>query len=378
MRRLLPALLTTALLPGSAMAESFWPDHAGFTLRPRINFSVRPAPQLPFAQRPARIYAIEWTPLSAQPADLHLTLQRRRQRVAALIAGRTDYQPRSSVRMVDVRMDMPQVDDRLSATIGWQAAKFSNKAANATSPYSRDDLRVRDDFVPSAHLAFAATPRLALTADYRETVRAYADTGTIGALGLDQPSFRALRNALRPERDSRTRIGLRWAATSALRLDAGAYGGHVRDRLAFVERGYLPANLGSAQLTGMALEARHSVTPTLYWGLRYDRARIDPDQGVGLTEERLAVQGEWRHGPWRCAMQAARTSGSAWGQGAERLRVEGGIDYMPADPRAPRIGLHLSDPDRLMTGRLADQPLSGPVRAVDQARALMLSAALRW
>ena len=77
-------------------------------------------------------------------------------------------------------------------------------------------------------------------------------------------------------------------------------------------------------------------------------------------------------------MQAARTSGSAWGQGAERLRVEGGIDYMPAGPRAPRIGLHLSDPDRLMTGRLADQPLSGPVRAVDQARALMLSAALRW
>lgn len=142
MRRLLPALLTTALLPGSAMADSFWPDHAGFALRPRINFSVRPAPQLPFAQRPARIYAIEWTPLSAQPADLHLTLQRRRQRVAALIAGRTDYQPRSSVRMVDVRMDMPQVDDRLSATIGWQAAKFSNKAVNATSPYSRDDLRI--------------------------------------------------------------------------------------------------------------------------------------------------------------------------------------------------------------------------------------------
>jgi hypothetical protein len=316
--------------------------------------------------------------LPAQPADLHLMLQRRRQRVAALTATRADYQPRSSVRLVDVRMDLPQVDDRLSATIGWQAAKFSNKAVNATSPYSRDELRVRDDFVPSAHLAFTATSRLALTADYRETVRGYADIGTIGAMGLDQPSYRALRHALRPERDSRTRIGLRWAATPALRLDVAAYGGQVRDRLAFIDGGYLPHNLGSAQLTGTALEVRHSLTPTLHWGLRYDRARIDPDWGVALGETRLAVQGEWHHGPWRCGMSAARTSVSAWGQGADRLRVEGGIDYLPNDPRAPRIGLHLSDPDRLMSGRLADQPVSGPVRAVDQARALMLSAAVRW
>lgn len=378
MRRSLPVLLAIAMLPGPALAESFWPDHSGFVLRPRISFAVRPAPALPFARRPARIYAIEWMPLPAQPADLHLTLQRRRQRFAALVTPRADDQPRSSVRLVDVQMDLPQVDDRLSATIGWQAAKFSNKAVNVTSAYSRDDLRVRDDFVPSAHLAFAATSRLALTADYRETVRAYADIGTIGAMGLDQPSYRALRTLLRPERDSRTRIGLRWTATSAWRLDVAAYDGQVRDRMTFVAGGYLPHNLDSARLYGVALEARHRLSPTLGWGLRYDRARIDPDQGAARTEDRLALQGEWRHGPWRCAMTAARTSGSAWGQGDERLRVEGGIDYAPADPRALRIGLHLSDPDRLIGGRLADRPLSGPIRAVDQARAMMLSAALRW
>lgn len=378
MRPILSALLAATTLPAPAMAESFWPDHAGFTLRPHISFSIRPAPLLPFSQRPARIYAIEWTPLPAQPADLHLTLQRRRQRAAALVAARADHQPRSSVRLVDVQMDMPQVDDRLSATLGWQAAKFSNKAVNATSPYSRDDLRVRDDFVPSAHLAFAATPRLALTADYRETVRGYADIGTIGALGLDQPSYRAMREALRPERDSRTRIGLRWAPISALQLDVAAYDGQVRNRLTFVEGGYMPRNLGGAQVQGVALEARHSLSSTLHWGLRYDRARIAPDLGGALVEARLAVQGEWRHGAWRCAMSAAHTSGSAWGQGAERLRVEGGVDYLPVNPRAPRIGLHLTDPDRLMSVRLADQPASGPIRAVDQARALMLSAALRW
>ena len=377
--RFLPcALLATMLLPTPAMAQSVWPDHAGFALRPRINFSVRPAPLLPFAQRPARIYAIELVPLPAQPADLHLTLQRRRQRVAALMAARADHQPRSSLRLVDIQMDLPQMDERLSAMVGWQAAKFSNKAVNATSPYSRDDLRVRDDFVPSAHLGFAATPRLALTADYRETVRGYADIGTIGAMGLDQPAYRALRQSLRPERDSRTRIGLRWAAMPALQLDVAAYDGQVRDRLAFVEGGYRPHNLGSAHMQGVALEARHSLSPRLRWGLRYDRARIDPDRGAALTEERLAVQGEWRHGPWRCAMSAARTSMSAWGQGANRMRMEGGIDYVPADPRSPRIGLHLTDPDRLMSGRLADQPQSGPIRAADQARALMLSAALRW
>jgi hypothetical protein len=140
----------------------------------------------------------------------------------------------------------------------------------------------------------------------------------------------------------------------------------------------MPRNLGSAKVQGVMLEGRHSLSPTLRWGLRYDRARIGADRGGMLTEERLAVQGEWRHGSWRCAMSAARTSGSAWGQGAERLRVEGGIDYLPVDPRAPRIGLHLADPDRLMSSRLADQPTSGPIRAADQARALMLNAALRW
>lgn len=370
---ILACTLAVAGLPGAAMAETIWPDHGHFALKPRVSIAVHPAPLLPPSQRPARIYAIELTTAPAEPADLHLALQRRRQRFAALGAARTGIEPRSSARMVDLLFDLPSIDDRLSANLGWQAVKFSSKAVNVTSPYSRDDLRVRDDFLPSAQLAFAATPRLTMRADYRETVRAYGDIGRIGALGLDMPTFRALRNDLRPERDSRTRVALSWM-TPTLRLELAAYDGQVRDRLAFASQAYLPRNLGSTQLRGMALEAGHSLSRNLLWKLRYDRAQLDN----GIAEQRLALGGSWHSGPWRGRVTAARTSGSAWGQGRRAVRVEAGIDYVPADPRAPRIGLHLTDPDRLMSGRLADQPLSGPIRAADQARALMLDAALRW
>lgn len=54
------------------------------------------------------------------------------------------------------------------------------------------------------------------------------------------------------------------------------------------------------------------------------------------------------------------------------------VDYVPAGARMLRFGLHLTDPDQLVGARLAHQAQSGPVRAVDRSRALMLAAALRW
>ncbi|MBZ9647281.1 TonB-dependent receptor [Sphingobium sp. 3R8] len=384
----LALLLASLATPAAAdsLAEPFWPDHARFALKPRLILRVQPAPPAP-PQRQARIYAIELAPSPADPADLRLALQRRRQRFGGLPLVRAaqspgaDMQPRSSVMLADARVDLPSEmlpwGDRLSATLGWQAVKISNRAVNATSPYTRDDLRARDGFLPSARLALAATSRLDLRADYRETIRAYADSGTIGALGLDQPGFRALRAALRPERDSLSRIGLRWAAVPALRLAIDAYDGQVRNRLSFVDHGYLPRTMGSAQAHGVAIEAVHSLSPTLQWRLRYDLARMDVEHGERRTETRLAVRGEWRRGPWRGALSAARTSAPFWAEPGHRLRIEGGIDYMPDDLFGVRLGLHLADPDRLAVTRLADQPQSGPVRAADQARALMFTAALR-
>jgi len=382
---LLALLLASVTTP--AAAEPFWPDHGRFALKPRFILWVQPAPLAP-PQRQARIYAIELARSPADPADLRLALQRRRQRFGGLPLVRAaqlpgaDVQPRSSVMMADTRFDLPStvspLGDRLSATLGWQAVKISNRAVNATSPSTRDDLRVRDGFLPSARLALAATPRLDLRADYRETIRAYADSGTIGALGLDQPTYRALRSALRPERDSRSRIGLRWAAAPALRLGIDAYAAQVRNRLSFIDHGYLPQTMGSAQARGVAIEAVHSLSPTLQWRLRYDRARMDLEDGGRRTETRLAVQGQWQRGPWRGALSAALTSAPFWAEPGHKLRIEGGIDYMADDLTGVRLGLHLTDPDRLAATRLADQPQSGPVRAADQARALMLTAALRW
>lgn len=367
-----------AVLPAMAQADVFRPDAEDFVLRPRLAFAIRPAPAIASAQRPARIYAIDFAPSPADPADLHLAIQRRRQRFAPPGTLRTDTQPRSSLRIADMTFDLPQVEEGLSATIGWHAVKLSNKAVNATSPYSRDDLRVRDDFLPSARMRFAATSRLVLSADYRESIRAYGDSGRIGALGLDQQGFRALRLTLRPERNSRARIGLRWVANDGLGLEAAAYDGRVRDRLAFADDGLLPHNLGSARLRGVMMEATQRLSPALDLRLRYDRARANLEDGGARTETRLAARGEWRNGPWRAGLTLARSGADMWRQQGAALRMECGFDYAPVDGRALRIGLHLTDPDRLTGERLSGPLSSGQMRAVDQARALMLNAALKW
>lgn len=379
--------LCLAPLASEASAEPFWPDHARFALKPRLHMAIRPAPLAP-PQRQARIYAIELARSPSDPPDLRVALQRRRQHFAPLRAAGpvllpgADIQPRSSVMLADAQFDLPTrgllPDDRLTATLGWQGAKFSKRAVNATSPFTRDDLRVRDGFLPSARLALAATSRLDLAVDYRETIQAYADSGTIGALGLDLPSYRALRGTLRPERDRRSRIGLRWAAGPDLQLAIDGYDGQVRDRLSFIDKSYLPQNRGSAQVRGVAVEATHSLSPALRWRLRYDRASFQTDRGVQRREERVALQGLWIRGPWHCALSAARASSPFWAEPGDRLRVEGSIDYVPAAARAMRLGLHLTDPDRLSATRLSGQPLSAPARAADQARTLMLSASLRW
>jgi hypothetical protein len=382
---------TSALLLASiatpAAAEPLWPDHDHFVLKPRISFAIR-TPHTAPPQRQARIYAIELAPSPAGPPDIRLALQRRRQRFGTLRAARavqmpgTDVQPRSSLTLVDAQFDLPDrlmpLGDALTATLGWQAVKISNRAMNVTSAYSRDDLRIRDGFLPTARLALAATDRLDLSADYRETVQAYGDIGTNGALGMDALAFRAFRLGLRPERDGRSRIALRWRAAPGLHLMAHAYSATVHDRLAFDDDAYLPGDAGSAHLRGIRLEASHALSPQLHWSMRYDRARIATDGGLRRIEDRLAVQGQWRRGPWRSAVTLARASTPYWTAAGHRFRVEGGIDYVSPTSSALRIGLHLTDPDRLTAVRLAGQPQSGTVRVVDQARAVMLAAALRW
>ncbi|MEK7343087.1 MAG: TonB-dependent receptor [Pseudomonadota bacterium] len=385
-RHYLVALMLAAAAE-QAMAQLSTADHGGFALKPRLAFSMRAVPAEP-RQRPARIYAIDLSPIPAEPAAMRMAVERRRQLYAGVRAMRseglgaparngTDIAPRTSLTMIDARFDLPlgrlAADDRLSATLGWQGAKISNRSANATSQLTRDNLRAKDWFLPVAQMRFGVMPRLALSADYREAMWAYGDSGAIGAMGLDREGFRTLRNALRPERDRRARLGLDWAAGPGVAVRVAAYAARIEDRMGFARGSYAPLNLGSADVRGLDAAVTHSLSPALRWTARYAQAAVRADAGEQAMERKLALSGEWRAGPWRCAMGIARTSAPALGQEAGAgTRFEAGMDY---DAGGPRIGLRLTDPDRLSASRLGEAMPTGPARAAEQARAVMLTAA---
>lgn len=238
-----------------ASAQTITPDHGGFVLKRPLRFSLLPAP-LDGATKPARIYAVELTPSPAEPAAIGIAVQRKRNRMVALPARRIgtvplptdlsgDAQPRSSLMLVDAHGSVPLADG-LQAELGWQGAKLNNRGANVTALYGRDAIKSRDLFLPMGRLAYDAAPGVTLRADYRETIEAYAGVGLSGALGLTREAFRTLQAGLRPERDSRMRLGSDWMVASDLTLAVDAFDGEIEDRLAFVEDGYLPVNRGSA------------------------------------------------------------------------------------------------------------------------------------
>jgi hypothetical protein len=386
------ALIRWMLMPLAALAipvsaQTIAPDHGGFVLKRPLRFSLLPAP-LDGAAKPARIYALELAPSPAEPAAISIAVQRKRNRMMALPARRIgtvplptdlsgDAQPRSSLMLVDAHGSLPLAGG-LQAGLGWQGAKLNNRGANVTALYGSDAIKSRDLFLPAGRLAYEAASGVTLWADYRETIQAYAGVGLSGTLGLTREAFRSLQAGLRPERDSRVRLGGDWAVAPALTLAADAFDGDVEDRLAFVEDGYLPVNRGSAHVRGMAVRAEHQVTPALRLSARYHLAELRQDRGGSVQEQQLVLEGLWVQGAWRCRIAAAQSSAPALMQDDGGLRLEAGIDYALAGRRSMRIGLHLTDPDQLASSRLIRAETSGAARPEDQAQALMLTAALAW
>ncbi len=386
------ALIRWMLMPLAALAipvsaQTITPDHGGFVLKRPLRFSLLPAP-LDGAAKPARIYALELAPSPAEPAAISIAVQRKRNRMVALPARRIgavplladlsgDAQPRSSLMLVDAHGSLPLADG-LQAELGWQGAKLNNRGANVTALYGSDAIKSRDLFLPTGRLAYEVASGVTLWADYRETIQAYAGVGLSGTLGLTREAFRSLQAGLRPERDSRVRLGGDWAVAPALTLAADAFDGDVEDRLAFVEDGYLPVNRGSAHVRGMAVRAEHQVTPALRLSARYHLAELRQDRGGSVQEQQLVLEGFWVQGAWRCRIAAAQSSAPALMQDDGGLRLEAGIDYALAGRRSMRIGLHLTDPDQLASSRLIRAETSGAARPEDQAQALMLTAALAW
>ena len=136
---------------------------------------------------------------------------------------------------------------------------------------------------------------------------------------------------------------------------------------------------GVTGMTGTAPMIADSMRPGALWLATPETAPALPLPLEGLGQEGYAIRSIRVEGKPVTLIAANSDSGLLHGAFHWLRLAQSDAALDAIDIRsAPRIGLHLSDPDRLMTGRLADQPLSGPVRAVDQARALMLSAALRW
>lgn len=384
------ALIRWMLMPLAALAipvsaQTIAPDHGSFMLKRPLRFSLLPA-MVGGTPKSARIYAVELAPSPAEPAVIGIAVQRKRNRMMALPARRIgtvplptdlsgDAQPRSSLMLVDAHGSLPLADG-LQAELGWQGAKLNNRGANVTALYGSDEIKSRDLFLPTGRLAYDAAPGITLRADYRETIQAYAGIGLSGALGLTREGFRSLQADLRPERDRRVRLGGDWAVAPALTLAVDAFDGDVEDRLAFVENGYLPVNRGSAHVRGLAMRAEHQLTPALRLSARYHLAQLRQDQVGRVQEQQLMLEGMWAKGPWRCRIAAAQSSAPALMPEDDGMRLEAGIDYVLAVRRPMRIGLHLTDPDRLASSRLIRTEASGAARPEDQAQALMLTAAL--
>lgn len=356
---------------------------AGFRLKPPMRLTLLRAPT--DNARRTSFDLNENAPARDEAAILlsvaRQTLQFSQQRESGtrLMTPLAGHLSRTRIRTFRVEGVLP-IDERASLRLGWSGAKYSNRNANVTAAYSDANLRAKDWFQPHVALHWAAGRDLLLRAVYSERLRAYADIGMNGPLGLAREDFRQFQSLLRPERHRRMQFGADWAATPALRLSVDFHGGRLEDRLAFAERSALPVNRGSADLQGGAIEALHQLTPALNWSVRYSHARVDRLNGGAAQERQLAIGGVWHAGPWRASFRVARNSAPALllpeDVGNRSLRLSAAISCQPPIMPGLTLGLRLTDPDRLASSVFTapDTPLG--LRAQAQARSLLLSASL--
>ncbi|WP_336973660.1 TonB-dependent receptor domain-containing protein [Sphingobium aromaticiconvertens] len=382
MKRGIASLLPLACIAGTVHAQTL-PLENGirFSLKPHPG--LRPSPQYAYSRMPARIDPIDPIDADDRVQEIRIGLQRTTRHFSDITTA-TPFAPHALSRS---RMTRYMVEDRLPigdhvvASFGWHGIKVSNRNANVTVGMGSERLRTRDWFLPRATLAIQPGRDLRLTVGYDERLRAYGETGTGGPMGLTRDAFLSLSRNLKPETQSRMHVRADWAATAVVDLSFALQGGRLDDQLSFVGRGTLPVNSGSARIEGAVLEAQHRMTPHLSWTLRYSHARVRGSGGDRMHERSLRVGSVWQDGPWRAALSIVRNSAPALVPDDSRaLLVEAGVDYVRAtsEGRPLTLSVHMTDPDRLASGRFMRDDLSGPLYAADQVRAVMASARLGW
>ncbi|MDF0542143.1 TonB-dependent receptor [Sphingobium sp. H39-3-25] len=362
-----------------------------FILKPRSRPSLTPA--LASGDRAnLRIDPLARIPADDRAHDLQLVVQRQTRRFLPSHQAGGERQgsapfPAPSSLSAQSRLTRYAIEDHvalgehMSARIGWQGIKLSNRNANVTVGAGNDPMRMRDWFLPHMALQVRPAETIDVTIGYRETLRAYGDAGLVGPLGLTREAFRTLRQNLRPEMHRRLHLGAHWAPAADFGLSLTGYRGRIDDRLSFVDGGYAPVNSGSAALHGASISATRQLSPWLSLSLRYSNARLRRDDGTAAGERSVAVEGNWATGPWSGRVSGARSSNTALTQARRApLLIEGGIDYAVSTlgGRPLRLAMRLADPDLLASTALMLDESPRVMRSVEQARALMLSASLDW
>lgn len=382
MKRGIASLLLLTGIAGNAHAQALpLEDGIRFSLKPHPG--LRPSPQNVYPRMRARIDPIDPIDTDDRVQEIRIGLQRTTRRffdnaAATPLAPHALSRSRMTRYMVEDRLP---IGDHVVASFGWHGIKISNRNANVTVGMGSERLRTRDWFLPRAMLAIQPGRDLRLMVGYDERLRAYGETGAGGPMGLTGDAFLSLSRDLKPETQSRMQVHADWAATSVVDLSFALQGGRLDDQLSFAGRGTLPMNSGSARIEGAVLEARHQLTEYLSWSMRYSDARVRVSGGDVARERSLRVGSVWQDGPWRAALSIARNSAPALALDDSRaLRVEAGIDYAFATSggRPLTLSVHMTDPDRLASGRFVRDDLSGPLYAADQVRAVMASARFDW
>lgn len=382
-------LLALALQGGAVSAQDMFAEQSiSFTLKP----AMRRSPLLQ-ARSTGPDYgwmgAIRPPPGDEPDHVVALRLQRQSRRFVGaqqdisphMEPSGYDHRPRSRMRMLRVE-DHFVVSDQVAMTLGFAGLKVSNRNANVTIGSGDDRLTARDWFMPHAVVHYRPTPAITLSMNYDEAMRAYGDTGFAGPLGLSRPDFEALRRALRPEISRVASIGGQWSGGD-LMVTTSLYRADIRNGLSFADRAYLPINIGSASLFGVKMMARHQLTRYLDWSVRYQQAAVDTMNGRSVQERELALAAAWTSGAWRVAAQGSHTGRAALtalGTQQSPLRAEGSIEYAPVQQGRQRLrfAARFINPSRLVSVGLSGPNAMGSLHAVDQARAVMVSADMGW
>ena len=123
-------------------------------------------------------------------------------------ATQWDYKYDTETIQYHVQDTLRLFDDRLVVNGGWKGFRVKSQAGrlpDTTSPLAEGSIRTRDWFQPQAGAVFKIVPQAELFADYKENVRAFQASATVGPFSTTQVGFDNI-GRLRPE-TSRTYEG---------------------------------------------------------------------------------------------------------------------------------------------------------------------------